>query len=1103
MAAPNAEKGARYIAQLDTSLCAGAWHDIAEHARKVDKHAPDRPCLTLAARAEAQVAAASHRPTSASSSATSSIHGLGDLVPALEQAIAKEEKHVEDAYAASVCMAEIRWLRGELDEALAALKRSNVAQSGSGHVTALGWQEVCEVKASFLTGAVLEAKKEADEARALYLNIASRAPGSRTPELRRWTERLLARACMFMWRATDLHSITSLSQSLMCFQSWSAFWERAPSSTTSTATHLDIARRDCWKAYYQLVSTTLQRGLLYAPSPRSSSDLLVLPDEGTSHELYRSAKLQQSTALKRIETNYESLLLNETQFPKASQSNTEIEEWVERAVGNWKVICGPQWTDADLGVGGREAVARRLLDILYRASTKTFHSTAILRQLFAVHASLGEFDLAMHAFDSYVEIVSKGKTRAEKTGKHEIGFDSDNIAVQTAVDAVKLLCKYGDWEQAEKANGVVRTLRKWLGQKRPGSAGTVDTANGDGGAPSTEMALQPRTLAAAYRAIGTCRLHWARLTFDNDARERLRAEGIRNLRMAQAQEPRSLETLSALALAYAECQDVSSATQAAKSAIAMPEDDADDEAGDAVDYRHERQLMPLWHLLALCRGAGDDHEQATKMCEAAFGQFGDSTVLFGERGMRTSVDSEQVPRSERGVVDQMDGSEKETLVQIKMSQLCLVELMEGAETAVKHGEELLALYARLFGSPTQPKAVTKPPPTASSTITSRHRGTLRSIAGSIRPRSRSRRVSAEGDQYRPPTAIAEEQPDQPASTDGRPHQADSPIAITVTNEDGFSAEKHHRHLPFKLRHHHDSRSLRSARSNEQLNEKAMPETPDKTDSLGHDVEKADITPDGKPGSASAPSQNHTTDSAVGPGQPLGRIPHNTSADAWPAPAGHQDQPLRQDIRLPAPPPTSEAAPQTHFSKFQERHHKVSLLVDVWLFIAGVYLRADHFDDCAGAVDAAFHLVEQFEEEVASEGSSARRFHERGWGLGKSVDEIWGDVWAAVSTLPSSLSIRTLLKSITERHALRLAQRPLRCPVALRTLPLLLARSRRRHHRAIQPAHGHVRGENAGRGAGAQPARLPVLFVHDRLGLDTRCDCSTGAAYIVIIRRRRG
>ena len=118
MSLGNPEKGAHYLKELDQALCNASWSDIPELARKVEKHAPTRRCLTLAARSEAQIASASHRPTSASSNPTSSLHGLSELVPRLEEAIVVGNSIEEDAFIASVGLAEIHWLREDQETAL-------------------------------------------------------------------------------------------------------------------------------------------------------------------------------------------------------------------------------------------------------------------------------------------------------------------------------------------------------------------------------------------------------------------------------------------------------------------------------------------------------------------------------------------------------------------------------------------------------------------------------------------------------------------------------------------------------------------------------------------------------------------------------------------------------------------------------------------------------------------------------------------------------------------------------------------------------------------------------------------------------------------------
>jgi hypothetical protein len=95
------------------------------------------------------------------------------------------------------------------------------------------------------------------------------------------------------------------------------------------------------------------------------------------------------------------------------------------------------------------------------------------------------------------------------------------------------------------------------------------------------------------------------------------------------------------------------------------------------------------------------------------------------------------------------------------------------------------------------------------------------------------------------------------------------------------------------------------------------------------------------------------------------------------------------------------------------------LVKIWLFIAGLYVRADLFDDSGSAIDEAYKLVESFEMEVGVEQSSATRFFHKGWAGGKSVDELWADVWASVSN--TSVLTKSLLTARLQRGDLASAR----------------------------------------------------------------------------------
>ena len=1029
--APNSEKGRRYFAQLDQALCNGSWAEIPELARKTDKHAPERGCMsfphgkkkkgirvtriagfTLTARTEAQIASASHRPTSAGSTTSSSIHGLSEAVPKLQEAIGSGKATPEDVYCAKACLAEIHWVQEDPAAVLRVVAGSGAPTGAKeGQLAPLGWVEVSEAKCAFLRAAALEATGRDEDVRSVYRAAVAHFPGTRSPELRRWTERLLARACTYSFRRAEQPSLAGYSEALAAFRAWSNFWQRAthPASGRGAASaRTDIPRRQVWKHYYELLSRILRHGLIYGIQSAPTSGLLLPPSTRLPGDFYVDAKSRQRAELKRVESTYESLLLNETQFPKASQSNTEVEEWIEGAAANWRILCGSDWTDQELGEGGKATLGRGMLDILYRAATKTFHSTAILRQLFTVHAALGEFDNAMHAINSYIEIVGKGKARAAKTGKHELGFDDDDTALVALAEAVTTLCKYGDWEQAKRAVELSRTVEKWLGIQRPMTADQTQQSDDNKLKPPqpvsnpTAVEMQPRTMAIAYRAMGVAQAHWSRLTYDTDKRPSLQQDALLKLQRALSYDPNDVDSAYALARVLAETQDVPAAIDVLKKVIAgAPPEEIEDRS-----HARERKLVPIWHVLALCLSASDGYESAAKMCEMAFHQFGAPEVLFGQQGSLSPADPTKRTRAQSGVVDQMEGLEKEALLQVKMTQLNLIELMEGTERAVDVTDELLGLFARLFGSPATLQTPSKPPPTAATTIAPPSRAggaTLRSVVGSIRPKSA--RNSADRDRQRQvsgaSTAIRSNSSDNQPVTNAQ--ALDAPIAITVTNENGESAEKpahqhhhdHHLHLPFKLRHHHagdlrDTASLRSKKSTEHLNEKppAVPAKDPPPSSEKHD--DAPILP--------AVNMSLSPETPGQPQQPMKEIEHSRPPTDWPPPAGHQENPPTQDVRLPAPYPASNALPVPHVDAIYQRQHQFSLLIKVWLFIAGLYLRADFYDDAGGAIDEALKLVEAFEAEKVGRGDNAEKLFSKGWGGGKSVDGLWADVYAAVSSL---------------------------------------------------------------------------------------------------------
>jgi len=584
----------------------------------------------------------------------------------------------------------------------------------------------------------------------------------------------------------------------------------------------------------------------------------------------------------------------------------------------------------------------------------------------------------------------------EKSGKADEGIDSDSTVLRTSAEAIRLLCRFGSRDEAAKALQIGHDIERWLEQSEH-----IKSASDAGSVVSADTAVEPTALAVAYCAVGISQAHWARHTYEVEGRAGLQAKAVQYLRRSLSPghgDTNDVDALYALALVLAETRDIPGAIKVAKRALSSATRNQTAISTDGVlsdglvtEYGRERKLIPLWHLLALLLTSRSDFAAAEKACEAAFEQFGDPAVLFGKEDDNT-FRSEHLNQTtgqdinNGGVADRMESFEKSGILQIKMTQLALVETTEGSIAAVDGCDELIALYGRLFGDPNGQKvkldtsAFALQPPKTAGTI----RGSIFRGRGSVKtshtdsPARNSSVLSSKGS-----TPVA---------------QSGTAPAISVTEEDGTThANGHSRHHLFHHNKHHDS-PTGVARSGSKLQKRSSASL------RRQSVTEADVTPEVPPLpenlSAQSPVAHHSTPNnsrkSVESGErSLRAIPHSMNNTS--PPLDQSSLPTKQDVRLPAPvPPTGFVPPDPRFSKLQERRQKVSLLVDIWIFIAGLYSRAQMFQDTREAIGEAMKLVQEFEAEASQESSTAKSLAEKGWGAGKSVEELWADAFTAVS-----------------------------------------------------------------------------------------------------------
>ncbi|KAI1378230.1 TPR-like protein [Hypoxylon crocopeplum] len=1006
-------KVAQYLGRLEDARCEGKWDDVPELVRKVRKHAADRLCLTTTAETEYAIIKASQKQRPGSRPATavdSKDLDVAQLVPRLLSAIDAENSYVDDKYQAQVCVGWLHWTVGEYN--LASVRLPQNLESEGGQLDQLSsiseWTRVCSLKAAYLKANCLARNGERvaalgvfESALASLSYVWSGQKGRK--QLRFWAELFLTEYCMLQSQALERGEKTlEDANSLAPFRSWAKYWEVSKAQGTPLVGGYGfrgaVPRRRVWNEYYAAISGILQQDL---PFP---TGFVNVTNEA-------SARNQLRVELKKAETAYETLLLGETSFPRADEQRQEMEDFVAAVMKNWSVLSGRDWHEQDLGQGGKEGLSRGVLDILYRVATKTFHSTAILRYLFTVHLAVAEFDLAFHAFDSYLEIVKKGKARVDKTGHLESSLDDDATVLETVSQAITALCKYGFRDAAEKAHDLGIELEVML-QKLPAplpnaqdNITTLDEEDGDG--VILHPRISSRVYALSWQAIGISQAQWSRTTYDASVRTDTQAKAIRSFQKSLSPEngnPTDVRTLFTLGLLLAEQRELTAAIDIVKAAL-MSNKKTGEQPSESGSYWRERSLIPLWHLLALLLSARQDFVMAARACEGAFEQFDDPTVLFGSQNLEGAFRSEHLNEVEaqnektnaKGLVDEMDDLEKEGMIEVKMTQLALLELLEGPEVAVNASHELLVLYTRLFGG-LQPKV---PATTQKSTmeVPKSSAGTIRSIRNSVfgNKSDRTSRNLKQVNTAESGTSTATT--DRPQTTQTTVSTATAAPTIQVTKENGEAGDTRQSRRSSSVRGRRSDSTRRnslkkrepSAQPRRATSSGGAPRAPTVVDGEDFYTPVADGAPQERVDFFAWGVKNDISrQQSFSKGRGLLRF--DSTASSTKGSATGSDTMVLNSLSSPNP------LPIVQFPKDQVKRQRQTMLVKVWLMIAEFYRRAKMYSDAKGAIGEARKLVDALEGGVAKDTSGSVALRHPGWGGKKAVEELWGDVLSEMGYL---------------------------------------------------------------------------------------------------------
>ncbi|KAL9008557.1 MAG: hypothetical protein Q9173_006330, partial [Seirophora scorigena] len=990
----NPDKAKHYIDLLDTARCDGNWSELPELVRKVGKHAPQRKCLQLTAQAEHQEATAST--------------GLSQIVLPLTTAIQEPNASPKDVFQARICLGSLYWTLKDPVLALQTLPEDIHAAYIDSNPEAdqgRGWSSVCAVKGAYIRGDLQEKVNNVNEALRTYESIlphveSTLANGPLTPGYCAWAEKLLAQYCVLANRVVKSKSERGetpyTKATLAPFRLWADLLaSQAKNQMQGVSTLISGnragSRRRVWQMYYETLSAVLRRGGPYPTLDRRPSTCAREMSTDNLKSL-DNPMLQFILELRRVEGMYEDILHREVAFPRANRSNVEVEMWADQVVSNWRIISSPRWLNQDVGKGGKEMVTRDVLAV------------GLL-----VHS---EFTLAEKALDTYVELVTKGKARVDKSGESESGLDDDATVLKTTGAGIQMLCYYGLRKQVEKAQEIAVSLESWLDKIQSSSE---RVANADDNPPDLRSEQRPpgrpvsgEALATAYHSLGVCYAHWARLTLKTSSRPELQAKAIVSFRAAlnsYFSDSQSANTHYALALTLAETRDIDAAIVSVKQAISLCNVDNEGLAehqqtatGGTLEDQDRKLLSKAWHLLSFLLAARQDFAMAIASCDAAEELYSDLLANSGQ-----SRFSERLTLSER-----------ESIIELKMSQLVLCQILDGSEEAVNACGELLGTYKQLL-APVKAQTVQapanvinsskdtiSPPPMANGSVKSARRSLLgRSKEALPRNGHHPNHVPITG----------ETSPDLSRDTD---------IAMTL---DGALAERKYQpphHLARQESKKLHKRRSRKSMLSEQGTRSGSPHKPPRANgsedsTQANPLRVANLKRSSLEASVDGSSVGHAADGISA------AVTHNTSSGEKQSGGGpyglphavshsthHKNQNAFHDCsNLPTsavsmPSPTialsSYPLPDPLYSPVDLGRRSLTLLTRIWLLVAQLYRDAGMSVDAQGALSEAFRYAQSIEAAVAAIESSAQALSTPGWGNVKSVAEVWADVHAEQGTL---------------------------------------------------------------------------------------------------------
>lgn len=97
-----------------------------------------------------------------------------------------------------------------------------------------------------------------------------------------------------------------------------------------------------WITFYDTLSILLQRGIV---------------------QPIVENKIHLREELKEIEAAIDDRVMTLFTFPRADQPSSQIDSFVDQVIANWWIMCRLDWSEEEIGEGGRETLCRDILTV--------------------------------------------------------------------------------------------------------------------------------------------------------------------------------------------------------------------------------------------------------------------------------------------------------------------------------------------------------------------------------------------------------------------------------------------------------------------------------------------------------------------------------------------------------------------------------------------------------------------------------------------------------------------------------------------------------------------------------------------------------------------